>query len=118
MWPVAKSGLLGPFDLSFDSIAAHVTRCSPGVFALGFADGGRGFGFYEIGRAELDIGSDLRGRIGAQTLFKFAYAAGAEAAFIKQCELFHSFRPPGNRMHPVRVAGSLWICPWCRPRGR
>lgn len=114
---LSRSGLIGPFALSVRGICDQIRKKVPGVFAIGYSDGGRGFCFYEIGRSESDLQLPLIARIGSQSLYKFRYVASAEAAFIKECEIFHSFAPPGNRAHPARSPRTNWLCPWCLSRG-
>ncbi len=40
---VMKTGLLGPYRLTFDGISDAIPRRSPGVFALGSTDPGGSF---------------------------------------------------------------------------
>ena len=108
-----RTGLSGPHRLTFDAIAAAVTRRSAGVFALGHADMQGRFCINHIGRADLDVRRKLFDCIGSEMLFKYSYFASSQAAFEKECQLFHDIRPPGNRLHPVRAAGTTWRCPSC-----
>lgn len=109
-----KSGLLGSFPLTFDGITLAVKRKAPGVFALGHTGPDGKFHVKHVGRSDTDVQEKLRDYIGSANLFKFGYFATAKAAFEKECELFHDFRPPGNRVHPDRPAGTTWECPRCR----
>ena len=111
---MAKSGLLGPYKLNFDTIDAAVTRSSAGVYALGYTSPEGRFCINHVGRADTDVKSKLRNYIGAATLFKFGYAPSSKAAFERECELFHALSPPGNRVHPGRPQGTNWACPRCR----
>ena len=110
---MAKSGLLGPHQLSFDTIRGLVTRVSPGVFALGYADLEGRFLINKVGRADDDVSARLRNLIGTANLFKFRYFNTAEEAFKKECALYHDFSPPGNMVHPYRPLGTDWECPYC-----
>ncbi len=47
-------------------------------------------------------------------MFKFGYFPSAEAAFERECELYHDFKPAGNRLHPDRPSRSSLECPRCR----
>jgi hypothetical protein len=111
---MANTGLLGPHRLSFDAIEAAIVDGSPGVFALGRIDSGGKFCVNHVGRADADIKVRLRDFIGSDSLFKYDYYRSAEAAFRKECELFHDVRPPRNLVHPGRPKGTSWECPRCR----
>ena len=67
-----------------------------------------------VGRADHDVKDKLLQLIGSGNLFKYRCSTSSEAAFHAECELFHDFQPPGNRMHPDRAAGTNWECPRCR----
>lgn len=105
--------LEGPYPLNFDKVASVVRQRRPGVFALGY-NGNRG-AFYVnyIGRSDADLRQRLLDLIGSDTSFKFAVLDSAEAAFMRECDLFHAFRPRGNRLHPGRPPASGWTCPNC-----
>ena len=109
-----RMGLLGPYRLSFDGIDSAVARRSAGVYALGRTDRLGNFQVNHIGRSDDDVRSKLRDCIGSDVMFKFAFFGSAQAAFEKECELFHHFGPPGNRIHPGRRKGTRWECPCCR----
>ena len=47
-------------------------------------------------------------------LFKYGYFPSSEAAFQKECEIFHDVKPPRNLVHPGRPKGTSWECPRCR----
>ena len=111
---MANTGLSGPYRLTFDAIDAAVTETSPGVFALGRADPGGRFCVNHVGRSDADIKVRLRDFIGSDSLFKYGYFPSSEAAFQRECELFHDVRPPRNLVHPGRPKGTSWECPRCR----
>ena len=111
---MAKSGLLGPYKLNFDTIDA-ASRAVPRAstrWDIRVAEGR--FCINHIGRADSDVKSKLRNCIGSATLFKFGYLPNSKAAFERECELFHELSPPGNRVHPGRAQGTSWDCPRCR----
>ncbi len=110
----AKTGLLGPYRLNFDAIAAAITRDSAGVYALGYVSSEGKFCINHVGRADRDVRGRLLDCIGSATLFKFTYLPTSKAAFERECELFHDLSPPGNRVHPGRAPGTSWECPRCR----
>jgi hypothetical protein len=109
-----KTGLLGPYRLTFDDINSAVCRQSAGVFALGSNDPSGNFQVKHVGRSDADLRAQLRDCIGSEIMFKFRFFSSAQAAFEKECELFHDFSPPGNRIHPGRQKGTRWKCPRCR----
>jgi len=111
---MTKTGLQGPYPLSFDAIDAAVRSKSAGVYALGHADAQGRFCINHVGRSDSDPRSRLLDCIGSERLFKYGYSASAQTAFEKECQLFHDFSPPGNRLHPDRPKGTRWSCPRCR----
>jgi hypothetical protein len=115
---MTRTGLSGPHSLTFDAIAAAVTRRSAGVFVLGHADAQGRFCINHIGRSDLDLRARLFDCIGSETLFKYGYLPSSQAAFERECELFHDIRPPGTRVHPGRAQGTTWRCPRCSIYGQ
>ncbi len=113
-----QTGLLGPFPLSFDGITEAVKHHSAGVFTLGHIDRDGRFCVKYAGRSDTDVAAQLKNFIGSNQLFKFGYAASSKAAFVKECDLFHDFSPPGNALHPGRPQGTNWECPRCRIFGQ
>ena len=109
-----KTGLRGPYFLTFDGINEAVARQSAGVYALGSNDPSGNFKVKHVGRSDADVRAKLRDCIGSDVMFKYCFYSSARAAFEKECELFHDFSPPGNRIHPGRAKGSNWECPRCR----
>jgi hypothetical protein len=111
---MTSTGLLGPFRLAYDDINNTIPRVAPGAFVLGHkGPDGRFYTDY-VGRADRDVREKLLQLIGSGNLFKYKCVSSAEAAFHAECALFHDFKPPGNRMHPDRAAGTSWECPRCR----
>ncbi len=111
---MAKTGLAGPYPLSFDAINTVVEQQCAGAYALGYIDQNGRFCINHVGRSDSDVGAKLRDHIGSDMLFKFGYFPSAREAFEKECRLFHDFNPPGNRVHPARPHGTNWECPRCR----
>ena len=109
-----NTGLSGPYRLTFDAIDAAITQSSPGVFALGYSDAGGRFCVNHVGRSDADLKVRLRDFIGSDSLFKYGYSPSSEAAFQKECEMFHDVRPPRTLVHPGRPKGTSWECPRCR----
>jgi hypothetical protein len=111
---MATTGLLGPYPLTYADVEDAIPRVAPGAFALGHKDPSGRFYVDFVGRADGDVRGKLVELIGSGNLFKYSCTSSAEAAFMKECELFHDFKPPGNRMHPDRPSGTNWECPRCR----
>lgn len=111
---MTKTGLSGPYRLTFDTIDSAVARKSAGVFALGHADAAGRFCVNHVGRSDADVRARLLECIGSDTLFKYSYFPTSRAAFERECELFHDIGPPRSRVHPDRPKGTTWECPRCR----
>lgn len=111
---MARTGLMGPYLLTFDGIESAVARTSAGVYALGHLSPEGKFLIHQIGRSDTDVREKLRGYIGTETMFKFGYFPSPQAAFERECELYHDFRPAGNRLHPDRPSRTSLECPRCR----
>jgi len=104
----------GPYRLTFDAVSAVVRSQVSGVFALGYGAAGDVFYVNYIGRSDADLRARLLEFIGSDVAFKFRPTLTPKEAFLRECELFHAFRPPGNRVHPSRPSLSDWQCPRCR----
>ncbi len=111
---MTSTGLLGPFRLAYDEITGAIQKPAPGAFVLGHKGPDGRFYVGYVGRADEDIRDKLLQLIGSGNLFKFRVTPTGEEAFHAECELFHAFQPPGNRIHPDRPAGTNWECPRCR----
>ena len=109
---MAKSGLRGPYPLTEKGINENVTRQSPGAYALGRSTNGI-FHINYVGRSDSDLKKRLRDHIGENSEFKYEYYASSEEAFEKECDLYHSFNPPRNKIHPAQPADSDWQCMIC-----
>ena len=111
---MTNTGLSGPFRLTVAAIDTAVERTSAGVYAIGHADGLGRFCVSHVGRCDDDVRAKLRSYVGSDMLFKFGYYRSAQAAFEKECQLFHAISPPCNRVHPDRPRGTRLECPGCR----
>lgn len=109
-----STGLMGPYRLTVDGIESAIPRKAPGTFALGYTDHEGRFWINHVGRSDDDVGKRLRGYIGSELMFKFSHFASSRMAFEKECQLFHTLKPPGNFTHPDRPKGTNWECPYCR----
>lgn len=120
---MATTQLSGPYRLQFDDISAVVRLKSAGAFALGYVNDRNTFCIRYVGRSDDDVKARLCEMIGSEQFFKFSYFVSSVGAFLKECELFHDFKPIGNRFHPERPRGTSLVCPRChtdaclRPRG-
>ena len=110
---MASLGMEGPYKLDAETIDAKVTRKSPGNYALGREDEEGRFLVGYVGRSDSDVNARLKSWVGTYPLFKFSYATSPKAAFEKECENYHDFKPPGNDSHPDRPEGATWRCPRC-----
>lgn len=110
------TGLRGPLLLNEETVNEEVGYGSPGVYALGRKPGKTFFVRY-FGRSDSDINAKLKQHIGKYDQFKFEYFNSPEAAFTKECELYHAFSGPegrlDNKTHPERPQGATWQCPKC-----
>jgi hypothetical protein len=107
---VPSSGLLGPFPLTAEAIAAEVAPLSIGTYALGRMQGKRFF-VRRVGRADRDVASELAAFIAQYDAFKVRIYDSTRRAFEKECRLFHEFAPPESPAHPVRPKGTRFVCP-------
>lgn len=110
----ASMNMDGPHCLAFERVDAVVRPAQAGVFALGYLGADGAFYVNYIGRSDDDVRRRLLDFIGADVSFKFRTVASGREAFLRECELYHAFRPPANRLHPARPQLSGWICPQCQ----
>ena len=111
---MASSGLRGPFALITATIDGVVTKAFPGAYVLGWMDENRVFRIQYVGRADDDVNKSLKYCAPANyPQFKFEYYHSAEAAYRKECDLYHDFMPTDNVNHPARPNGSNLICLRC-----
>jgi len=106
----------GPFEFTADKINEFVIKKSPGNYALGYT-AEKTFLVRCIGRSDTDVKQALLAKVGERyKKFKFSYSTSAQAAFEKECNIFHDFgervRLDNNR-HPEPPQGAKWKCPIC-----
>jgi hypothetical protein len=101
-----------PFDLL--TVDRVVTQKSAGAYVLG-QKSGRQFTPCFVGRADNNLNVRLRQLAVTQVYsgFMFQYCDNPQAAFVAECQVFHTFAPPDNKVHPSRPASSDWKCPNC-----
>jgi hypothetical protein len=107
--------LSGPYRLEIDEIRDVLPAGWPGVYALGYLDQDDAFCITYVDCSYDDLAQELIAKVGTSTLFKAHRCHSAEDAFQKVCELYHTFRPFGNFLHPDRPKGVKWACPICVP---
>jgi ribosomal protein L40E len=111
-----STGLRGSFPLDEATINEEVGTRSPGVYALGRKQN-KTLHVRYFGRSDSDLNAQLKKHIGQYDSFKFDYSDTPEAAFTKECELYHDFRGPegklDNKNHPERPQGMMWLCQKC-----
>ena|SRR2546430_13897370 len=109
---MANSGLTGPHTLSKTTVDAVVTKKSPGAYALGHTrTTDQAYIIQYVGRSDEDLNARIKQWDGVYAQFKYGYFPSPKAAFDKECQLFHDFTPPDNKVHPARPQGSNWKCP-------
>lgn len=86
----------------------------PGAYALGRLNNDNVFEISYVGRSDSDIAARLQNWVGSYHHFKFDYFGTAAAAFAKECQLYHDFNPPDNKVHPATPVNSNVKCPVCR----
>lgn len=109
---MASSGLKGSYALTESGIDANVTRTSAGAYALGRVKDETFLVSY-IGRSDDDVNDRLKDHVDDYDRFKYAYFPSPKAAFEKECNLYHDFDPPDNKIHPARPNNTNWSCPRC-----
>lgn len=114
---MASTGLNGPYPLTTDGIDGNVTRTSPGAYVLGRM-GNDSFTVEYVGRSDTDVNARLKQWVGkGYPRFKFGYFDSPKAVFEKECNIYHDFGGPSEKLdndkHPQRPEGSSWQCPKC-----
>ena len=109
-----SSGLHGPHSLTANGVANNVQGLGPGVYALGKTVEST-FVISYVGRSDDDLASRLQQHVPKHYLeFKYGFLPTMQAAFEKECHLYHDFNPPDNQVHPARPRGTNHGCPVCR----
>lgn len=105
----------GPYKLDTKTIEEQVTKTSSGNYALGRKKKNGKFGIGYVGRSDTDVKKRLKRWVSdkIRPLFKFSYATSPKAAFEKECQNYHDFKPPENDVHPQRPDNTNWKCPHC-----
>ena len=108
-----QTGLKGPFSLNKETVGSAVIA-APGVYMLGYVEIGGDFIPKYVGSADDDISQSLKEWINNKySKFKFECYDSAEAAFTKECRLYHDWKEQlDNQEHPKRL-DTRWKCPCC-----
>jgi hypothetical protein len=109
-----NTGLEGPFSLSHDSINAIVNLTQPGTYVLGRTNANNAFIVEYVGRSDTDLNGRLHYWVDSYSMFKASYFPSAEAAYCKECEIYHMFggnQQLDNSIHPDRPDNTHWSCP-------
>ncbi len=108
-----QTGLKGPLSLDKKTIESAVSA-TPGVYALGYVEIGGDFIPKYIGRSDNNISQSLKDWVNSKySKFKFEYYDSAEAAFLKECKLYHDWKEQlDNQEHPKKLV-TRWNCPCC-----
>jgi hypothetical protein len=110
---MAQNGLRGPFALSDGMIDEHVSQSGPGAYVLEDSADLVNFRVVYVGRSDTNVNNQLHVHVGSYKRFRYEYCASSQAAFEKECGLYHDFEPRDNPIHPQRPSGTHWKCPRC-----
>ena len=110
---IVSTGLFGPYLLSEYEIHHNIVGGEIGVYALGFTGKDGVFYIDRVGRSEKTLTATLKKYEGMYKEFKFRFYATEKAAYEKECDLFHSFKPRDNVAHPRGQKGTRLKCPVC-----
>ena len=109
---MVSTGLKGSYPLTESDINTNVTMASAGAYALGRLKD-EAFLVSYVGRSDDDVNARLKQHVSDYARFKYRYFPSPKAAFEKECDLYHDFEPPDNKIHPARPKNSDWTCPRC-----
>jgi hypothetical protein len=110
---MAQNGLRGPFALSDGMIDAQVSHSGPGAYVLEDSPDLVNFRVVYVGRSDTNVNNQLHVHVGSYKRFRYEYCTSAQAAFERECALYHDFEPRDNPIHPQRPSGTDWKCPRC-----
>jgi len=110
---MALNDLYGPFALTDEAIDQEVRQRQPGAYLLEESTDLVDLRSVYVGRSDTDLNNQLHVHVGSYKLFWYECCFSAQAAFTKECALYHDFEPSDNPVHPRRPAGTDWKCPRC-----
>jgi hypothetical protein len=105
-------GMTKPLTLS-DAVINSLHSEFAGNYAYGRLNIEGAFEVLYVGRFDPNCSDRMKHGIGKYPHFTFSYAASIRDAFEKECNNYHDFNPPDNRIHPARPNGTLLKCPHC-----
>ena len=108
---MASTGLIGPYDLTATEINRVVASENIGVYVLGHTGDDGTFYVTYVGRSDTDLNKRLHDWENHYKKFKYGYFQSTKAAFEKECQLYHDFEPPDNKIHPDRPNNTTYRCP-------
>ena len=111
---MAQNGLRGPFALTDEVIDQEVGQNGPGAYVLEDSADLTNFHVDYVGRSDTDVNNQLHVHVGSYKRFRYEYCSTAQAAFEKECILYHDFEPRDNPIHPQRPSSTQWKCPRCK----
>jgi hypothetical protein len=114
---MAQNGLRGPFALTDEVIDQEVKGSQPGAYLLEDSADLVNFRAVYVGRSDSDVNNQLHVHVGSYKRFRYENCSSAQAAFEKECALYHDFEPRDNPIHPQRPSGAKWKCPRCSSFG-
>src|ERR1700733_7335209 len=114
---MAQNGLLGPFALTDRVIDQEVGQNRPGAYVLEDSADLVNFRVVYVGRSDTNLNNQLHVHVGSYKRFRYQHFASAQAAFEKECDLYHDFEPRQNPIPPQRPSGTQWKCPRCTSFG-
>jgi hypothetical protein len=114
---MAQNGLQGPFALTDRTIDQEVVQNQPGVYVLEESADLVNFRVVYVGRSDTNLNNQLHVHVGSYKRFRYQHCGSAQAAFEKECALYHDFEPRENPIHPQRPSGTQWKCPRCNLLG-
>lgn len=114
---MAETGLFGPHPLTEAHIDKYVSQAI-GVYALGHTASNGAFYPKYVGRSDVDLNDRLKDHVGSYAQFKYGHYETVKAAFDKECNMYHDFKPQlDNTIHPDRPKGTNYKCPRCNVLG-
>jgi hypothetical protein len=102
--------LHGPHPLNATTLDVHVRGVGPGAYALGYVENNT-FYIQRIGRSDTDLNARLHDYEGQFASFKYGFVDSKQLAYHLECELYHDYDPPGNKIHPDKPNGTNHNCP-------
>ncbi len=103
----------GPFPLNRENIDSLLFLESPGTYALGTMSSKGVLEIEYVGRADKNVNKSLKEYIGHYTHFAVTKHASVHEAHEHECQLYHDFGPPDNRIHPRPPEGDGGGCRHC-----